>query len=179
MTKTPYFKYDIDSLSFLARAEEQLQLFDEQENVSCLLYAALELRMGIESKLHESLDAASHSRERCTTSKKEYNAKKLLTELLKVRPDAKEESFVIFGREGSMKRMGLRFIPVTLKLAQMHGKIGRLLHFPMFNVTTEWYVKNPVDVESKDTLKSDRQLLGEVCEELKKCSSGDLILPMR
>ena len=49
MTGNPFFNYDIDSLSFLERAQQQLKLFDKEEDISRLLYAALELRMGIES----------------------------------------------------------------------------------------------------------------------------------
>lgn len=178
MSENPFFNYNIDSLSFLERAEEQLRRFDQQEEVSCLLYAALELRMGIESKLHASLDTANSKSERRSSSNKEYQAKKLLAELLNAVPDAMEESYLSFGLVGSQQRSIFRYAPITKKLAEMHGALGNLLHFSLFNVTEEWFVKKPIDKESKYSLAPYRQLLGAVCEELEKCSSGDLILPV-
>jgi len=179
MRENPFFNYNIDSLSFLERAEEQLRKFDQEEDVSCLLYAALELRMGIESKLHTSLEHAYPANGRRTGSKKEYQAKKLLAELLKLAPEATEESFVCIGRVGSKQRSTFRYAPITRKLAEMHGLLGNLLHFSLFNLTEEWFVKNPIDKESRYCLAPYRQLLGTACEELEKCSSGDLILPVK
>lgn len=178
MSEHPFFNYNIDSLSFLERAEEQLKIFDQEEDVSCLLYAALELRMGIESKLHESLKTAFSKSGRRSSSKKEYQAKKLLNELKNKVPEAIEESYLSFGLVGSQQKSILRYAPITSKLAEMHGALGSLLHFSLFNATEEWFVKNPIDKESRYSLAPYRRLLGEVCEELEKCSSGDLILPV-
>ena len=76
MNENPYYNYSFDSLSFLERDRDQLQLFDEQEKVSCLLYTALELRFGIEAKLYETIDALYKSEGKTKLSKKEYAASK-------------------------------------------------------------------------------------------------------
>jgi hypothetical protein len=180
MTDNPFFKYDIDSLSFVERAEAQLRLFDIDENVSSLLYAALELRLGIEALLHERLDAAHAAESTKRTSQKRYKPKILRGELLNLRPDAGEESKVLIGRKGSSSEVSsFRYVPVTEQLTDMLGKLGKFLHFSLFYSVSEWYLKKPSDPESKETLIPDRLRLQEVCDELRKCSSGDMVLPMR
>jgi hypothetical protein len=179
MTDNPFFKYDIDSLSFVERAEVQLRLFDTEENISSLLYAALELRLGIEALLHERLDAAHAVESTKRTSQKGYVPKKLRGELIKLRPDAGEKSEVLIGRKGSSEVSSFQYAPVTEQLTVMLGKLGDLLHFSLFYSATEWFVKKPIDTASKETLISRRLWLQEVCDELRKCSSGDMVLPMR
>ncbi len=178
MTGNPFFNYDIDSLSFLERAQQQLKLFDKEEDISRLLYAALELRMGIESKLYESLDAAYSANNKRSVLQKEYQSKKLLAELLKMCPEAEEDYVLVVKKTGSRDGFGFRFTPITRTLAKRHGELGELLHFSLFKLTIEWYIKDPVDVDSRASLKPRRRFLENVCKELEKCNSGDLILPI-
>ena len=72
--KPPFFVYDIPSASFAARAQAQLERFDAGHPDS-LFYAALELRTGIEARLHEYISAADPGRV------KDYDAKKLMAKL--------------------------------------------------------------------------------------------------
>lgn len=175
--ENPFFNYNIDSLSFLERAGAQLALFDAEENISCLLYAALELRLGIESLFHSRLDAVHDAEGTVRRSKKEYAPKKLKNELLTLRPDAGDESFFYIGRHGSQEITGFRYQPITDKLTTMLASLGGLLHFSLFNAVTEWYVREPLDIESKETLKPYRRMLQDIVEELEKCSNSDLIIP--
>ena len=122
MTGNPFFNYDIDSLSFLERAQQQLKLFDKEEDISRLLYAALELRMGIESKLYESLDAAYSANNKRSVLQKEYQSKKLLAELLKMCPEAEEDYVLVVKKTGSRDGFGFRFTPITRTLAKRHGE---------------------------------------------------------
>ena len=146
----PFFKYDIDPLSFVERAEAQFRLFDIAEDVSSLLYAALELRMGIEALLHERLDAAHALESTKRTSQKGYVPKKLRGELIKLRPDAGEASEVLIGRKGSSEVSSFRYVPVTEQMTSMLGKLGEFLHFSLFYSVAEWYVKKPIDSESRE-----------------------------
>jgi hypothetical protein len=178
MNDNPYFDYNIDSLSFIERAKMQLAKFDNEENISCLLYAALELRMGIESRLYEIIDG--HPEEDTSKLKlnKKFAASNLLKDLLSINPDADRESMISLSINVNQQTFH-RFTPVTKKLGSLHGKLGDMLHFNLFRDTPEWYGKKPNEDGKKYTLIQYRELLDEVVEELFQCSCGDLLLPVK
>jgi hypothetical protein len=69
-----FIAYNINTGSFVERAQKQLQLFDEG-NPESLFYAALELRMGIEARLLEILRALLRDNNRPTEKITQYNPK--------------------------------------------------------------------------------------------------------
>lgn len=176
MNDNPYFDYNIDSLSFIERAKMQLAKFDNEENISCLLYAAFELRMGIESRLYEIIDAYPEEDTSKLKLNKKFIATKLLKDLLSINPDANSESMIALSINGNQQEF-YRFTPVTKKLVSLHGKLGDMLHFNLFRDTPEWYGKKPNEDGKKYTLLKHRDFLDEVVEELFNCSSGDLLRP--
>ena len=179
MNENPYYNYSIDSISFLERARDQLQLFDEQEMVSSLLYAALELRLGIEAKLYETIDALNKSEGKSKLSTKEYAASKLLRKMLAIDPLAGEETTFTMILHPMGTSQAFSFTPATTKLVSMHGRLGEMLHYLIFRNTEYWYIKKPNEDESNISLAKYRAFIDEVIDELLKCSSGDLILPVK
>lgn len=177
MNDNPFFDYNIDSLSFVERAKMQLAKFDNEENISCLLYAAFELRMGIESRLYEIIDAHPEEDTSKLKLRDKFAASNLLKDLLSINPDADSESMISLSING--QQTFYKFTPATKKLTSLHGRLGDLLHFNLFRNTPEWYGKKPDENGKKYTMFKHRDDLDEVVEELFKCSSGDLLRPVK
>ena len=71
------------------------------------------------------------------------------------------------------------FTPATNKPVSMHGRLDEMLHYPIFISAEYWYIKKPNEKESNISLAKYRAFLDEVIDELLKCNSGDLILPIK
>ncbi|MDE2180676.1 MAG: hypothetical protein KGJ40_07500 [candidate division NC10 bacterium] len=179
MNENPYYSYSIDALSFVERAKAQLATFDKEENISSLLYAALELRMGIEATLHEKLDAVHKAAGKAYDSQKEQAASKLRRKLTSIDPTACDEARIEMTLHPSLSSHTMVYTPPTKELAEMQGKLGDLLHMQIFLSTEYWYLRKPLAEAHDVSLAKHRSFLNSVVEELIKCNSGDLILPPR
>lgn len=177
MEENPYFSYRIDALSFVERAKVQLAIYDEKENVSSLLYAALELRMGIEATLHEKLDAVHISEGKNYDSRNEHAASKLRKKLSSIRASACNEASLSLTFHPMLSKHTMAYTPPTQKLVKMQGQLGDLLHMQVFLSTEYWYLRKPPAEAHDLSLRKYRSLLNSVVEELVKCNSGDLIIP--
>jgi hypothetical protein len=178
MIQDDIFKdYCVESLCFLQRAEQLLEEFDAG-NEAAFFYAAFELRMGIEAKLYRTIDAAMGTRNQ---AHKEYSATKLLKKLAEIDEAALSEGTLRFRPEGdpSASWAGLKYTPVTKKLAKAHGKLGGFLHANFFGKHPHWYRPEKSAGPQRRTLKDWRELLGEVAEELREANSGTLLAPPR
>jgi hypothetical protein len=71
------FRFETSSGAFLERAEALLAKFDETDDAALLIYAALELRNGIEARLWEYINFQAPG----TVSRREHKAKVLLRAL--------------------------------------------------------------------------------------------------
>ena len=177
MRENPYYSYNIDALSFVERAKEQLAIFDEKENVSSLLYAALELRMGIEATLHEKLDAVHKAEGINYDSQKEHAASKLRKKLSSISPSSCTEASLTMTFHPMLSSQTMVYTPPTQELVKMQGQLGDLLHMQVFLSTEYWYLRKPPAEAHDVSFAKHMSLLSRVVEELTKCNSGDLIIP--
>jgi hypothetical protein len=168
------YSFDCYSNAFLNRAQVLMKRFDEAEDATCLFYAALELRYGIESRLYEYIDAACNTLKVTSEEKKEYAATRLLRKLVQMIPDAEEPATVIVSVAGSKNGIGFRYTPVTRKLAQMHGRLGETLHITFFRRNPNWYYRDSLTEYGQQSLTDLRRFLGEVEKELAEATSGQL-----
>jgi hypothetical protein len=169
------FRYNIPSFCFLERARKQLKLFDEGVPES-LFYAALELRMGIEARLFEYIEASLRADKKPTRQMKDYKATKLRKKLSGIDPNAVDPATLIIAIEGSGQGNALEYIPITKQLAKNHGELGGMLHFNFFKNNKYWYYKKRLSQEHKEkSLLDYRDFLEEVAKELKKANRGRLL----
>ena len=169
------FQYNIDSQSYLCRGRDHLEHFDTGE-VPSLFYAALELRMGIEARIREYLDATIKSRSKSYPKIKDHAATKLLNRLKEIEPDAENWAIVTFtmGKTGPQSK--LVYTPVTQKLAKMHGRIGELLHFNVFKNSPDWFYNQRLNDIGSRSLLDIRDYLVNVADELKQANRGTLLI---
>jgi hypothetical protein len=91
------------------------------------LYAALELRLGIEARLHEYLDAAD---EVATLKKRGWQVSQLAKNIDHVfKLGEKIASFAVLGEEGEPPRRTFLYTPVSRRTRQIAERLGDYLHF--------------------------------------------------
>lgn len=166
------FNFSSTSYDFLHRAEEELGKFDNGQHGS-IFYAALNLRFGIEARLYEYIRAA-YRQNNNDAEIKEFVATKLLRKLIDIEPDWSNPCQIRFHVDGANNSGSLGFTPVTKKLAEMHGRLGEMLHYKFFENNPSWYI----DIELKDgyrNLRYYRQFLDDVRQELSYALSGSLL----
>lgn len=175
--KDPFFKYAIVSICFLERARKQLKCFDDGIPES-LFYAALELRMGIEARLFEYIEASRRTKKKSVKPITDFQATKLLKELSKIDPKTADKQTLIFAIEGSGQGTSLEYTPVTKELASDHGKLGEILHFNFFKNKKHWYFKERLKKKNKkESLLDYRDFLYKVAGELEEANRGNLFAP--
>jgi len=169
------YEFHIGSKSFLSRAIAQLDSFDKTGAVGDVFQAALSLRFGIEARLCEYIDAELRTLKRETEDYKEYVAVRLLSKLQDLNARAAESISVKLTNNSSGHVTSLTYTPVTRELAQMHGKLGELLHFKFFRNNPNWFYKVPVEPAKGKSLAEVRTFLEEVKNELRKATTGLLL----
>jgi hypothetical protein len=170
-----FLRYRIDSRGFLERATESLARFDTSADASDFFFAALQLRFGIEARLCEYIDAALGSVKRKDAAIKEYTATRLLNRLVGLNPDVHRAVTLVIGIEGEDSRSAMQYIPVTPRLAAIHGRLGELLHYNYFWKHEHWYVNKEWKPGSVETIADARGLLLEGFEELTRATAGTLL----
>jgi len=176
--KNPFFKYNIPSVSFLERARNNIEVFDEEEKPEFLFYAALELRYGIEARLNEYIDASMKRQKNSPKRIKEYSASKLLKILAGLEPESKNHSRLTISIPGTNISSTLEYTPVTQELASAYGKLGEILHFKFFRNNPHWYYKDRIIEDLGDkSLLDYRDLLISFSNELEAANRGILLAP--
>lgn len=152
-------KYGITSRDYLARAAS----LRNDGGTSTLLYAALELRFGIEARLHEYLKGAA----KVATIKKDlWQIKNLIREVEGVVGEY-DKAVVItcIDKESGVERK-LEYTPVTKRLKKVGEKLGNYLHYSQMH---------KID---GDTLRRNLiPILDEGITWLKFATRGTLICP--
>ena len=169
------YEHKIHARAFLDRAIANLEVFDFESKASCLFYAALELRFGIEARLFEYLEATLKSQKKDSSTIKEYIATKLLKKLTVEDENADKPVTLSIPSGGEKTGVSMQYTPVTKELAQMHGKLGELLHFKFFRNNRNWYIKIIQEDPSFKSLIYFRNFLEDVVNELKQATSGMLL----
>ena len=164
---------DIYSRDFALRAKELLHQFDAERRGQLLLYAGLELRMGIEARLHEYLGSTLGQLGRSGERVREFTASHLLKKLLRHDDSAALGAHVALVSEQRELGLHLEFRPVTPALAAAHGKISGFLHFNYFRSHPDWSHHEAVGGELI-TLLDVRHFLGQVVNELEYVTEGTL-----
>ena len=150
--------YSGSSSAHFKRAEA---LFLARDDAS-LIYCALELRLGVESRMREYLEPLSHIPK---AHKKEWAVSKLgknIKEAFKI--EDKISCFTIQHPSGSGATLTLRYIPVARRLQDLTAKVGDYLHHPGFN-----------KLSSQTERKNLRDLLDEALDWLHYANSGEFI----
>lgn len=113
---------DIDSVhGFAVRAEIQLNYFKENFSPKHLIYAAIELRMGIEARLSECVDDCP---------RKWDSFKNMFKRLCKNDPDVVKSSTSFFVIDG--QKFPLVWNPNIDQLAKDYSTLNKMLHFSLF-----------------------------------------------
>ena len=170
----PFLRYATGSRAFLARAAEQLAVFEREESVEHFFYAALELRFGIEARLNEYLAPALKSIGKDNRSCSDYVASKLLKRLIAIDPDAGRASALQVTSEQDGSSFVMQFTPVSQRLAAIHGQLGELLHFKFFINNEHWFVRKPLGGSQHRSVADYLPTLREGVDELRKATSGSL-----
>lgn len=168
-----FIRFRIDARSFLARARQRLAEFDAGRH-EALFYAALDLRYGIEARLHTYVDAALRLRGEATARQKEYTATALLARLKQMNPDAERACTLAMRLDDSTTTGVLVFTPVTPRLASMHGRLGELLHAKFFRNNPAWVISRQTEGNGLQSLPDYRRFLAEVEAELAEATRGTL-----
>lgn len=174
-----YYNFLPTSDAFLERARHLFNRFDETGHVPSLLYAALELRYGIERRLYEYLEAELDHSKDGKIPKNEYSASKLLSELLKMEPLSTQGMILKMRLPNGEWSGGMSYTPMTRKLAKDHGKLGEMLHAKFFRNNLDWYVKGDTSKLRSKNLDYYRKFLNEVAEDLEQVTKGDLLTPIK
>ncbi len=173
-------RFEAHARAFLRRAREHIARFDDEGDSAAagLLYAALELRYGIEARLYDYLRATYKQLGRAEPTG--HEGKKLLAELLRAAPDAGRPSIVTWWREdGSGEGGGMRYTPVTPELARDHGKLGGLLHYRYFLASRgEWQIRIRTPGRPR-TLLDWRDYLADVADRLADACAGTMLTHVR
>lgn len=130
-----------------------------------LIYAALELRCGVEARLREYIETIEHIPK---AQKKEWAVAKLGRSIEKAyRTGDKIMIFtIIFPEDGA--QLKLRYTPVSKRLQEIANHLGDYLHVPKADVA-----------ENQAWWKQLRELLTEAYSLFKLATSGELIgLPL-
>jgi hypothetical protein len=171
------YEFYIDAEDFLARARSALALFKTSDDTQQLFVAALMLRLGIEARLFEYIEAELQQQSQRDQLRKisEFQATKLLARLVRMNPDAKTGVEIVMRPNGSNESIGFRYTPITDSLASIHGRLGELLHFNFFLKNPHWYVAARDDTSGVPTLLHAQDLIEKGIDELAEATSGDLL----
>ena len=172
--KDPFFDFLSHSRAFLERGRQHLSRFDAEEDVASLFYAALELRMGIEARVTEYLEVALKKLGKTPKDVSAYTASKLLAHLGRLAPDAERASTVRLVREAPRATSQFWYTPVTSELAQIHGRLGELLHYRFFVTNENWFLRQRLRAGAK-SLVDFRDLLAEAEAGLAQATAGTLL----
>ena len=177
MLRDGIYRYLATSSAFLDRARDALRVFRKEDDVQSLFVATLMLRLGIEARLFEYIEAElpreSRREEMIRISK--YPAKKLFARLNQMNPDASHETLLVIREESGGEALGWRYTPVTQSLASLHGQLGELLHFNYFRKNPHWYIADRVEASGLPTLLHASDLIERGIAELAEATSGQLL----
>lgn len=149
------------SRDFLSRARQCIAKAEEAPEM--LLYAALELRLGIEARLHEYLDAAEKY---AVLKKRGWKISKLSQDFERVFETGTQiASFEVLGEDKSSLKT-LLFTPVTARAKQIAQRLGDYLHY------SEGF--RPKQEAWRNGLKS---LVQEGIKELEISTTGTFLAP--
>jgi hypothetical protein len=148
------------SRAFLARAQGLLS----ESRPECLLYAALELRLGIEARYHEYLDAAA---EVSSLKKRGWQVSQLAKDLERVfKTGEKIASFQFLEGKNGPAKQTLLYTPIRRHTRTIAERLGDYLHY------TERFMPR------HDKWWSDfRALVAEGVEGLRDATTGTLLGP--
>jgi hypothetical protein len=171
------YQYPAHSYAFLDRARTAIEQFKAAHDVQQLLISALMLRLGIEARLFEYIEAElpSEGRREHLMRISEYQATKLLARLTRLNPNAKDPTLLVFRPTDGGEAFGMRYTPVTESLAKIHGRSGELLHFNYFRKNPYWYIADRVEAPGLPTVLHAQDLVEQGIRELGEATSGDLL----
>lgn len=151
--------YNCGSRAYLARARMQL----DQNATEALFYAALELRFGIEARLHEYLEVQHH------VSKKRREGWKIAElgkNLKRAFDDGDKVVEIVINDQESGESVACYYTPVTASLKKNGQQLGNYLHALKEH--------KPPGHKWWDDFRS---LLEAACQELKVATTGRLLGP--
>lgn len=174
--KGPFYRVPIHARECLDQAVALLRRFDEADDVHALFYAALQLRLGIEHRLYDYVDAELRSLGREGELVRDYVATRLLRSLQQLDPDTADASLLTITNEQTGKSAApMAYTPVTMELARDHGRLGDLLHAKFFRSNPYWYTRKSLAGHGSRSLADCRAYLAEVVERLRYSTSGTLL----
>lgn len=188
---SPYLPFIRNSRSFLRLAEAALARFDETLDAADIFTAAIFLRMGIEGRMWEYIEAnlgssdAPEHKALLLKIEKKHAVSKLVEDLRRAVPmsaKAVQLSVTVDGETGPASVFD--YTPVTSDLGRLHGQLGELLHYNYFIRNPLWnrdFVSRPhpqraaVRPGSIETLRDAREFLRTCVLALKSITRGLLL----
>lgn len=169
-----FVDYQPHARAFLARARAHLGRFDDSNEGSGIVYAALDLRFGIEARLYDYLQPTLKRLGR--SGPDSYKAKKLLAKLRDLAPESEDPARLrIINEQTGGASPDLVYTPVTSTLASDHGKLGGVLHYRFFHRHKKSWMIPMRSEKGRRTLHDWRHYLAEVADRLETACSGTLL----
>lgn len=159
METTREGEYDASSRGHLARARARFATGTKES----LFYAALELRYGIEARLHEYLDGGVDV---VAIKKKRRRFNHLGHEVKKVFGSHDKPVVVAFTHPETAKKIKVEYTPVTRSLEKLGKKLGKYLHRV-----------EPKEAENEKFWTALRTLVAEGVTGLAAATKGTLLGP--
>ena len=153
-------KYKIGTRDFLQRARKRL----DENNPESIIYAALELRLGIEARLHKYMDVIEDLPKKKSKGWRISDLDKNLENTFRKGNHIVE---IMIIEETTHKPLALfYYTPVSKELVKKGEKIGELLHAKKIYQTQQddWFLKT-------------KQFLEEVYIEVENANKGTLLGP--
>lgn len=147
--------YSISSLSYLDRARGRLGENTEE----ALVYAALEIRCGVEARLREYLEPQPHIPAKTKT---DYRIKRLGAAAETVTPSEERLTRFAVYDEGRVLLTEVFFTPVSSRLKDLAGRCGDLFHAQ-------------TEIRDADWWDETRSWVEEAWEELRRANLGELL----
>jgi len=150
-------RYGTHARDYLARARSRL----DEQSLEGLFYAAFELRCGIESRLHQYLEA---QRGNATRIKQGWRIAKLAKNLDRHFKTGDKVIRMAMRESDAQPFYVLMYTPVTTQLRKMGEKLGNLMHVPVQYHPSDdpWW-------------KETRDFLEAVWTEFNKATRGKLL----
>jgi len=172
-----FINFGADPVSLLLRGEELLARFDDETHGESLVLSAFFLRMAIESRLLQYIEAAIPSAWRRESMRRitEFTAGRLLMRLTEFDSLAVEPATLVVSADDGLPPSAMAFVPMPRSLAVLHGKLGNLLHATYYYTAPGWNRNLRTTAGSFASLCNARDAIAEGYRELRVVVSGVLL----
>lgn len=153
------------------RGCESLLRFEQHGRIEDIVASAALLRLAIEARLlqHIEAEASMNGVALSRRERRQYEATKLRSHLLRLNPKAAQPSKVMLGG------VDLGYTPVSDVLASLHGQLGELLHLNHYHQSRPWHWAGGTLDECRAFTSPAAALVRKAIEELRRALGGTVL----